>query len=111
LFLLRKWLGLASAVGVLSVAATDLTLRRIPWLVMQSSTTSTSRGAKDRMRAFCIMGTTKARRPVMMRNPVSGCWRFEPEISKASSGAGTYQATLMAPAGALAVKQDDEKKG
>ena len=32
-------------------AAAVLTFRRMPWLVMQSSTISTSRSARDRMRA------------------------------------------------------------
>ncbi len=48
--------------------ATARTFRRIPWIVMHSSTISASRRARDRTRAFCLTGSTKVPCPVTMRN-------------------------------------------
>jgi hypothetical protein len=44
-------------------------------------------------RAFCFTGVTKQPCPVTMRNCVASLCRFEPEISRASFGAGTCQKT------------------
>src|SRR5205085_5379439 len=74
--------------------ATARTLRRMPWFVTQSSTISASRNAKARIRAFCLTGRTKLPCPVTMRNCVSCAWRFEPEINRASFGAGTCQKNM-----------------
>src|SRR3954453_14829315 len=63
----------------------------MPCLVTQSSTSSDSRSASDSTRAFCLIGMTNAPCPVTIRNCVAPSLCLEPEISSASSGAGTCQ--------------------
>src|SRR5881275_2622877 len=63
----------------------------MPCWVTQSSTSSDSRRASDNARAFCLMGMTNAPCPVTIRNCVAPSLCLEPEISSASSGAGTCQ--------------------
>ena len=69
-------------------AMTARTLRAMPWWVTQVSSTSASHMASVRKRTLRKNGTTKVPCPVTTRNGVSP--RFlPPEISIASSGAGT----------------------
>src|SRR5580692_5335993 len=75
-------------------AATARTFSRMPWLVMHSSSISVSRKARERTRARCFTGSTKQPCPVTMRN--CACFPLEPEISRASFGAGTCQKNMTA---------------
>ena len=49
------------------------------------------------LQAFCLIGTTKQPCPVTMRNWVSPVRRRDPEISRASFGAGTCQNNIERP--------------
>ena len=75
-------------------AAMARTCSRIPWVVMQSSAISASCSESERKRAFCFMGRTKQPCPVTIRNWVSCSLRREPEMSRASLGAGTCQNSI-----------------
>ena len=76
--------------------ATAVTLSGMPWVVTHSSKSSASRRASDRSRAFCLMGRTNEPCPVTMRNCVAPSLCLEPEMSSASSGAGTCQNSIRA---------------
>src|SRR3954451_8896196 len=69
----------------------------MPCWVTQSSTSSDSRRASDSARAFCLMGMTNAPCPVTIRNCVAPSLCLDPEISSASSGAGTCQKSTGSP--------------